>query len=204
LLNQSYHSDSVTRNILDSLFEILNHNSNAYSGIILDLRNNYGGDLADLNFFLGRFINKPIKFGYTRYKSGPNRLDYTPWIPSTLSPQNPSTVFTHPIIALIDNYTVSLAEAVAMIVHTLPNGLVIGERTWGATGPLVSNEVYNDGQFSIPGFLKIYTSSAEFKYIDNKSYENRGFPPDIQVLTNQQSLKEKKDLQLERAILEVN
>lgn len=93
-----------------------------------------------------------------------------------------------------------MAETVAMAIHLLPKGKVIGERTWGATGPITKNELYNSGQFSIGGFLTVYMSSAKFKYVDNRIFESIGFTPDIFVPFQLQSLNSGTDLQLERAV----
>ena len=168
--------------------------------MILDVRNNYGGHLDDLHFLIGQLIDEPLRIGYTRYKSGSGRLDYSPWIEASVKPQVGAVAFKYPVVALTDNFTVSLAEAAAMAVHAMPRGRVVGEKTWGATGPLVGEEVYNSGQFDIPNFLTVYTASAAFKYIDGTMYENIGFPPDTEIPFNQQTLLSGKDPALEKAI----
>jgi carboxyl-terminal processing protease len=177
-----------------------NRKCSGLKGIIIDVRNNAGGNINDLNFFTGHLIGSPLQFGYTRYKSGNGRLAHTPWISASILPQQGSKAINIPVIALADNYTVSLAEAVTMIIHTLPTGIVVGETTWGATGPITANKVYNDGSFSVPGFLSVTTSSAEFKYINDTIYEGKGFPPDINVPFNLPAINSGKDLQLEKAI----
>jgi C-terminal processing protease CtpA/Prc len=105
-----------------------------------------------------------------------------------------------PIFALADCNTASLAEAVTMVIHALPNGKTIGETTWGATGPITSNFLYNDGQFNVSNFLSVFTSSVEFKFIDGKIYEGIGFPPDLPVPFDSNNLTIGRDLQLEKAI----
>ena len=186
--------------VLGSLFHHINADAPGTAGIIIDVRNNAGGDLGDLSFLAGRFIDKPLQFGYSRFKADRGPLDYTPWLNAFITPQVGGIAIGYPIIILTDHYTVSLSEAVAMALHLLPNCKTIGETTWGATGPLAANEVYNDGQFSIPGFLTVYTSSAEFKYIDNKMYEGKGFSPDIAIPFNATDLQAGNDPALEKAI----
>lgn len=186
--------------VLDSLFNLLSNPSFPIKGVIVDVRNNPGGNLSDLSFLAGRFIEQPLQLGFSQYKSGTGRLDFTPWITAFITPQPNAKSVKCPVIALTDNFTVSMAEDVAMAIHAIPNGLTLGETTWGATGPLISNEVYNDGQFIIPGFLTVYTSSAKFKYINGKMYEGVGFPPDVPVPFNEQALNAGYDRQLEKAI----
>jgi hypothetical protein len=189
--------------VLDSLFNRLRANPSTTKGVIIDVRNNSGGYLSDLNFLTGHFIDSPLPFGYSCYKNGAGRLDFTPWISATVTSQPGAMAIKCPIVVLTDHFTVSLAETVAMTIHSLPNGTIIGETTWGATGPLTANEVFNSGQFNVPGFLTVYTSSAKFKYIDGKIYEGIGFPPDIPVAFDEQQLNAGRDPQLEKAIQQI-
>lgn len=169
-------------------------------GIIIDVRGNGGGDLDDLNFLLGKMVTQPVQFGYTRSKLGNGRLDYTPWAPAYVGPQPGGKAITIPIVMLADAWSVSMAEITTMAVKALPNGHFVGERTWGANGPLTGNKFYNGGQFST-GWLKlVYTSSLMFKYKDGNIYEGVGFPPDITVPYNPAALKAGRDLQLEAAL----
>ena len=87
-----------------------------------------------------------------------------------------------------------------MAVHALPGSKIIGEKTYGATGPVTGNDVYNAGSFSVGNFLSVQTSSAAFKYMDHKSYEGRGFPPDIYIPFNIDSINGGIDQALNRAI----
>ncbi len=168
--------------------------------LIIDVRSNDGGNLEDLNFFVGQLIDRPLKFGYTHYKTSNGRLDYTPWIDAVVTPQPNAKEIQVPIIVMADNFSISMAEAVTMAIKAIPNNIFVGETTWGATGPITNNVLYNDGQFDVPGFLSVYTSSAAFKYIDGNSYEGKGFPPDIYVPFNLTNLFAGKDAQLEKAI----
>lgn len=149
---------------------------------------------------MGRLINKPLHFGFTRSKSGNGRLDYTPWIQAVISPQSINKSFNLPIVVLTDRYTASMAELVAMAVKAMPNGKIVGETTYGATGPITDFSVYNDGSFSVGNFLSVYTSSVEFKFVDGKMYEGKGFPPDIHVPFDSVNFLIGKDTQLESAV----
>lgn len=201
-LQEAYTSaiDNDVKKTIQYFFNQLQQRPRNIKGIIIDVRNNHGGNLVDLNFLVGRFIDKPLHWGYTRYKSGNGRLAYTPWINANILPQPEGKALNIPLIVLADNYSISLSEAVVMAIHALPTGSFIGERTWGATGPITDNAVYNDGQFNVPNFLSVYTSSAAFKYLDGKIYENKGFPPDIPISFNLTALHSGDDPQLDKAI----
>ena len=198
---ESANSNGI-KPVLSYFFNLI-RSPNSLKGIIIDVRLNGGGDIADLNFLVGKFITTPLKFGYTRYKSGNGRLDRTPWADAIVSPQPNAVSIVIPVIVLADMYSVSMAELTTMAIHTLPNGKFIGETTWGANGPLSPNEFFNAGQFVAAGFVNVYTSSSEFKYLDNNIYEGKGFPPDIAVPFDPAALESGDDPALDKAISQI-
>jgi C-terminal processing protease CtpA/Prc len=195
---QSSVSNGV-RPVLNYFFQRL-ENPAGLKAIVLDFRDNPGGDANDLNFLVGQFIDQPLRVGYTRNKSGNGRLDYTPWVGVTVSPQAGAKAVTLPVYILADRYSQSMAEIITMALRALPQCKVVGETTFGATGPFAENALYDDGSFELPGFLSVTTSSVEFKYIDGKIYEGLGFPPDYPVPFNVQALSLGDDPQLDEAL----
>lgn len=201
-LNEAYQSgrQNTVKDAIVSFFNKIDSVPNTIKGLIIDLRNNTGGDIADLNFFIGRMLGEPMHFGYSKYKSGSGPLDYTPWINAVVAPATKSKLVNIPIIVLADNYSFSLAEIFVMAIKKMPKSTFVGEATWGATGPVSDASIYNHGSFKIPGFLSVFTSTTQFKYIDNKIYEGLGITPDIPVMFNINSVLNKRDDILERAI----
>jgi carboxyl-terminal processing protease len=200
-LNAAYLSatNNGVKAALQNFFDSIQNGINI-KGVIIDVRDNPGGDVSDLSFLLGHLITIPLHFGYSRAKADNGRYDYTPWINAYVTPQTGGKAQTVPVIVLADYFSASMAEATTMAVHALPTGVFIGEKTWGATGPISSNSLFDDGQFTIPGFLFAYTSSAEFKYIDGNIYEGKGFSPDINVPFNHAAVLGNDDPQLDSAI----
>lgn len=216
-LSTIYYSNNFRNpawQVIDSFLTILNNiPKNGIKGIIIDVRENGGGDVSDLNFLVGRFIDKPLQVGYTKYKSNNGRLQFTPWVPSYINPlpvsqQSAKVPITLPIVALVDVFSASASELTTMGIKALPNGngRVVGDTTFGATGPYTGDSsIWNDGPFVISNFMEITTSSGQFKYIDGKSYEGKGFPPDKKVSFNFNSFFiQGKDLQLEAAFKEID
>ena len=206
------HTSDPARLVIDTFINRIVTRTSAIKGIILDVRSNNGGELIDMDFLVGRFLSSAMVFGYTRSKDGPGRLDYGPWEPATTQPLADFPI-NIPVIILADNHSVSMAEQTAMAIHTLPTGTIVGEHTWGANGPLTSSVNFDDGQFYIgittnagngsPNFSSygfVYTSSAEFKYLDGVNYESKGFLPDHAVPNNPQALAVHDDPQLDTAI----
>lgn len=189
-------------------------------GIIIDTRGNRGGALADMYSLLCPLISKATTFGYTRTKNGMGRLDYTPWSPMILypiemtdddsteiekdSPNVKRNLENIPIVALADVNSVSMGEITPMAICALPNGCLIGERTFGAHGPLNGN--FNDsyaGAFENSAF-QARTSTSLTKNLDGNIYEGIGLTPDIEALYNETEFLNGNDTQLERAIQYIN
>lgn len=200
-LFKSYTSRSQNsiKAVLDHFFFLLDNSANL-KGIIIDIRNNQGGDLTDLNFFAGRLINNPLHFGYTRYKTGNEQLNFSPWIKSFVNPSGNNSIDHLTKIVLSDKYSASMSEMVMLAIKALPSSFVVGDTSWGATGAIVSKELYNSGQFTIGGFMNVIQSSISFKFINNKTYEGIGFPPDYPMAASLTELASGRDKQLEKAI----
>jgi carboxyl-terminal processing protease len=201
LLSASFQSSGSNgvKPVLNYFFQRL-ENPTGIKAIVLDFRDNPGGDANDLNFLVGQFVGQPLRVGYTRNKSGNGRLDYTPWVGVDVSPQAGARAVTLPVYILADIYSQSMAEIVTMALRVLPQCKVVGETTFGATGPIAENALYDDGSFKLPGFLSVTTSSVEFKYIDGRIYEGLGFPPDYQVPFNAQAISSGDDPQLDKVL----
>lgn len=204
--NQFVLSDSYTSPVDNPVKPVLNYffgrlaNPSGLKAIVLDFRDNPGGDANDLNFLVGHFIGHPLVVGYTRNKSGNGRLDYTPWVDVKVAPQAGAHAVTLPIFILADKYSQSMAEITTMALRTLPLCRVVGETTFGATGPFGENALYDDGPFQVPGFLSVTTSSVEFKSADGKMYEGVGFPPDYPVAYSLQALNSGDDPQMDKVL----
>lgn len=172
-------------------------------GIIIDVRDNGGGYLDDMNELLAYMIDTPFQFAYTRAKSGLGRLDYGPWVPAMVNPAEQHRRVDAPIVLLTNLYSVSMSELTAMAVSTLPNGCIIGERTYGGTGPLAGDFLYSyNGSVANPA-VSIYCATAMTKDIHGQIHEGVGIVPDIEVLqdaTMEAQLANGVDLQLERAL----
>ena len=196
------------RPVITNLFN--NIRKSNCDAIIIDLRNNRGGNLDDINFLVGQFTTKPVLFGYARYKSGSGRLDYTPGIPMEITPQANATDFKKPIVILTDIYSAALCETVITAFKSLPEAQVftIGEHTYGTAGVMVGNEIStNGGSFYVGNFASVRLSNAAV--LDrNHQFNFTGIAPDLEVTYDaariKQMLQTGVDIQLEKAIQFIN
>jgi hypothetical protein len=199
-----------TTPVFNFFFNTLHRLPPAIKGIVMDLRGNGGGEVADLDFIMGQMTTAQYTIGYTTGKNGPGRLDYTPWAPAVVNPWHGGSVDVKiPVVALGDHLTVSMAELTTMAIKALPNknGIYIGTRTWGANGPLTAPVYFNGGQFTIgtaawgtTGYMNVYTSSTMFKYKNGDVYEGVGVPPDIYARETTAAYQRGDDLVLDAAI----
>jgi hypothetical protein len=198
--------------VFNYFFNMLHNHYNDLKGIVIDLRGNGGGEIEDLDYLVGQMVTSQYTFGYTRYKNGVNRLDYTPWAPAVVKPWVGGSVnVTIPIVVMADHLSVSMSEITTMAIKTLPNGKFIGTRTWGANGPLTSSVYFDGGQFTIgsaaygsSGYMFVYTSSSMFKYLNGDIYEGVGVPPDIYARETTAAYLAGDDLVLDAAIKYIN
>jgi len=199
-LAQSYYAlpNGSIRNSLNYFFEQVRNPET--KGIIIDVRGNPGGDLTDLNFLLGHLIDQPLHIGYSQYKLDSGPEDYTPWIKAYVNPVAEGIKNELPVTVIADNYSASLAETLVLAVRAMPKGVFLGERTWGATGPIVPEETYHSGSFEIKNFMYVRSSSCRFKGLDHTLYESVGIAPDIFIPYSEQAYADGTDLQLEAAI----
>lgn len=175
-------------------------------GIIIDTRSNGGGSIDDEHWILTPLLRAPHYFADSRTKLGMGRLDYTPWTPLILEPSDKTKervtrdVSNLPIVSIIDLNSVSMAEITAMAIQELPNGTVIGERSFGGHGPLNGNnhEFYTGEVENSKYYMK--TSTSMTRRLDGKCYEGIGVIPDIEVFYNEDEFSRGIDKQLNRAI----
>ncbi len=174
-----------------------------HKGIILDLRHNNGGAVADMQIFAGLLTDKEVVYGASRQKRGNGRYDYGPWIPISLKP----SMRGHnklPCVVLCDQRTRSMGEAVTMALSVLPQVTVVGEATFGAHGPVVAggeDELVLGGGFDLPNGWFVQTAKEVFRFLDGNIYEGNGFPPDVNLpLDFNRLLSTGRDNQLEKAI----
>lgn len=161
------------------------------AGIILDNRANTGGCQDDLDYVLGSFINETTEVMQTRYKEGPGRYEHSVWTPYYIHPQSryhrDLTAENIPYVVLCDLSSVSMGEIETSIIKkVLPTSHTIGERTYGATGPLQAVSSINlnyGGPFGDINTMHhyVYTSTFEAR-INGTVIEGIGYTPDQIVL----------------------
>jgi hypothetical protein len=159
-------------------------------GVIYDLRGNSGGANTDIPLLLSPLLTKDLHFAYTRTKKGANRLNYMPWAPYIIkaTPESgPRAVNAGdiPIVALINDYSISCGELMPLAIKSMPHGYLIGTTTWGATGPRwgdTSPSATHDGSFTGNKlWVNVIEAGWQTKGLNFESYEGIGIKPNEEI-----------------------
>ena len=182
----------VLSNILNTVFT----NFAPAKGLIIDVRDNIGGNDEFVYELAGRFAAKKVVGSYkkTRKSGG----DYEEWItPETwyLEPKGPSP-FLGPVVLLTNDKTVSAGDLYAMIMKVLPQVRIIGENTRG-----IYSDMYG---FKLPNGWRLTLSNQRYYNADMVCYEGTGTPVDIVVKNTREDFVKMIDPVIVRALAELN
>jgi C-terminal processing protease CtpA/Prc len=140
--------------------------------LILDLRDNIGGSIDILPYFLGPFIG-PDNYAYQFYQQG-NKQDFktvTGWLNSLVRYKK--------VVILINGGSQSTAEVMAATLKKYNVGVLVGTHTkgWGTVEKVfpLDNQIANDEKFSL--FLVHHITLRD----DGQPIEGRGVDPTIDI-----------------------
>lgn len=163
------------------------HDKGLLKGVILDMRDNYGGYNNNFKYAIGALLDgEDVMLGHIRKKAGLGKYDYLPVTEIKYGNlQAPHAVITDvPIVTLINANTASMAEITAYATKLQPNGVVMGKRSAGATCRIsnifISTYAGTFGNLQELGY-QVYTATVRFFPIDGSVLEGVGVVPDIEV-----------------------
>jgi hypothetical protein len=153
--------------------------------LILDVRDNPGGDSQSAIEAAGRFADKRRPFAYVTMRNGPGHDDFTAPVTQYIQPTG-SRSFGGPVQLLTNRRVYSSAEDFALAMRQLPNVTIIGDTTAGSSGRPVMHELPN-------GWT--YTLSTWIEYdLDHKPLEDAGVAPNIVVRPTRAELSAGNDV----------
>lgn len=110
-------------------------------GLIIDVRDNGGGDLTNVERLVSRFLDTPITAGYIIHKTGKGHSDFSTPYSFTYSPATDHVRWLRPVVVLTNRSTYSAANNFAAIMRTLPQVTQLGATTGGGGGMPFSSEL---------------------------------------------------------------
>jgi hypothetical protein len=169
--------------ILDSLWTT--------RGIILDIRNNGGGNDALGNIIISRFADTKRLYSFVQFRNGSSHADFTPLTPAYIVPLG-KRQFTKPIMLLTNRRCISSAEGTILMARVLPHVTTIGDTTAGGSANPIELQLPNGWKYRISRWIQ-YTA-------DQTVFEGIGLPPQIVVSISAADATIGKDRVLENAI----
>lgn len=112
------------------------------NGLIIDVRDNGGGSLTNVETFVARFIDRPTLVGYISHKTGPGHNDFSePYAITYLPAEEGRIRWAKPIVVLTNRSTFSAANNFASVIKNLPGVTIVGSVTGGGSGVPFSSEL---------------------------------------------------------------
>ena len=140
-------------------------------GLIIDIRNNGGGDMSMAERLAGRFVQEKTLVSYMQHKTGTGHSDFSDMEPRYLEPS--SKIRWHKPVCVLTNRSVySAANDFAVMMHALPNVKLVGDHTGGGSGLPMSS--------SLPNGWGVRFSACPM-YDKNKQHTEFGISPDVNV-----------------------
>lgn len=160
-------------------------------GIVIDIRNNFGGDDQVGKAIAGRFADKKRLYMTTQIRNGESHDAFSEPKYFYAEPAGPRQ-FTKPIVVLIHRYSVSAADNFALAMRTLPHATLVGEATSGCQADARGDKLPNGWIFSIAYTL----------FVDQEGFcwEGIGIPPDLRQVNTNEDIAQGRDKVLELAI----
>lgn len=111
------------------------------SGLIIDVRDNGGGALTNVETYVSRFIDRPITAGYMMHKDGPGHDDFSEPFEYVYSPAAGHTLWLKPVVVVTNRSTFSAANNFVGIMKSIGRVKVVGATTGGGSGMPLSSEL---------------------------------------------------------------
>ncbi len=109
--------------------------------LILDIRDNGGGLLTNIDVLMGRFITRDTPGGYIRHKTGPGHDDFSEPYEITYKPSSGRVQWLGQLYVLTNRSCFSSANDFVAAIKGLDGVTVIGARTGGGGGLPFSSEL---------------------------------------------------------------
>lgn len=133
-------------------------------GIIIDVRDNGGGLLTNVDKIVSHFIASDMVYAYIRHKLSPAHDDFSDYYPVSIkaAPDN-SVKYYGPVAVLTNRSCYSATNSFVAAMKMLPQVAVFGDRTGGGSGLPFSSQLPNGWTVR---FSASPMSNADFENIE--------------------------------------
>ncbi|MBX9190014.1 S41 family peptidase [Bacteroides sp. K03] len=163
-------SEGIDNNDLDRVFSYLSN----CKGLIIDVRQNSGGNATNSAKIASRFTEKKILTGYICHKTGPGHNDFSKPYAIYLEPAK-GIRWQKKVAVLTNRHSYSATNDFVNHMRCLPNVTIVGDKTGGGSGMPFSSELPN-------GWTIRFSASPHFD--KNMNHIEWGIDPDVKVDIN--------------------
>ncbi|MEX2044176.1 MAG: S41 family peptidase [Opitutus sp.] len=153
-------------------------------GVVVDLRNNSGGDTFSLGSAVGEFFPRAVNCGTFVTRGGSRRIKSS-W-------QLGSARYPGPVVILIDSMSASAAEIFTAVLQDHGRATVVGRRTAGA---VLASRFYR-----LPDDGELQLSRYDYATPKGRRIEGAGVEPDIPVSRTLGDIRAGRDPDLDMAL----
>jgi hypothetical protein len=161
-----------------------------YSNLIIDVRENSGGNESYAEEFASYFVKDSIP-----YEKVKNFNDKTGLFDKEhfkkLYPNEKNLTYSGNIYVLSGPSVMSSNESFILMMKQLPNAKVVGMRTYGSSGNPIPSELSNG--------VTVYLPSWQAYTLDGELIEGNGIEPDIEIITSKKDF-ENEDILIEKVL----
>jgi len=168
--------------------EVLNYFSDT-KGIIIDVRNNSGGNDRYCKIITNHFFDQKRKVEINHYKTGPGHDDFGT-IDQYIEPEDGLGI-SNPTVILTNRTCFSACNSFVSWMSSLPHVSIVGDTTGGGGGTPHFSELPNGW---------IYRYSANKSYRPDGINMDNGIPPDHYVTMTERDSTHWKDTLIEYAL----
>ena len=171
-----------------NLDEVMNYLA-LCNGLILDIRNNGGGNLTNAEKLAARFCNEKTLVGYEQHKTGKGHNDFSEMKEQYLEPSS-NIRWQKDVVILTNHHVFSAANEFVKYMKCLPKTKIVGDKTGGGAGLPFSNTLPN-------GWIVRFSACP--MYDRNRQNTEYGIAPDHYVTLRDDDFARGKDTLIEFA-----
>ncbi len=161
-------------------------------GLIIDVRNNTGGDHDKVEAVVSMFIESPMAWPLAFKADG---ILIEPW--PDIQPSGLQSRYVNSVVVLINGASLSSGELFPEVMKQLPTVTLVGDTTAGAS---CSDREGFRGDRQLPSGKMIHIPTWCITRYDSVPWELIGIAPDIRVSQTEADVARGEDKQLEYAI----